>query len=75
MCEYCKIHKKENIVGKEFEVRKTNTLASKINTDNLRCFILKNECDKKAGIMIGTYEGYHYIDIEFCPMCGRKLNK
>lgn len=75
MCEYCeRQNSKSDIVGKEFKVNKTNVLREKTNTDNLVCFILKGEEDKQAGIMIGTFEGYHYININFCPMCGRKLS-
>lgn len=62
-----------DIAGKEFKVNKTVFLREKSNSDNLRCFILKGLEDEKAGLMIGTYEGYHYININYCPMCGRKL--
>lgn len=74
MCEYCeRKNLKNEIAGKEFKVNKTINLREKSNTDNLVCFILKGEEDKQAGIMIGTFEGYHYININYCPMCGRKL--
>lgn len=75
MCEYCETKgSKGDIAGKEFKVNKTNVLREKTNADNLVCFILKGEADKQAGIMIGTFEGYHYININYCPMCGRKLS-
>lgn len=75
MCQYCETkNSKSDIAGKEFKVNKTKVLREKTNTDNLVCFILKGEDDKQAGIMIGTFEGYHYININFCPMCGRKLS-
>ena len=75
MCEYCERKtSKGNIAGKDFKVHKTIYLKEKTNTDNLNCFILKNE-NEKAGFMIGTCEGYHYIDINYCPMCGRDLRR
>ena len=75
MCKYCEIKgSKHDIAGKEFKVNKTIVLKEKPNTDNLVCFILKGQDDKNAGLMIGTFEGYHYININYCPMCGRKLS-
>jgi hypothetical protein len=73
MCEYCRQTKDKFLAGKDFEVHKTNKLRAKNHTDNLYCFVLKSEDDEKAGLMIGTIEGYHYININYCPMCGRKL--
>lgn len=73
MCQYCREYEKDDIKGKEIKVNKTTILLQKNDTDNLSCFIMKGKEDKKAGIMIGTYEGFHYIDINYCPMCGRQL--
>ena len=68
MCEYCN----PNRAGKEFEVNKTNMLRNVINSDNLNCFILHD--NEGAGLMIGTFEGYHYININYCPMCRKEVS-
>ena len=69
MCDYCD----PNRAGKEFKVNKTDKLKLKNNSDNLDYFILYGG-DGGVGLMIGTFEGYHYIDINYCPMCGRKIS-
>ncbi len=74
MCKYCEeTTSKNHWSGKKFDVIPTTYLKSKSNYDKLNCFIMKCPADKDAGLMIGTYEGYSYIDIKYCPMCGRKL--
>lgn len=40
----------------------------------LEAFILKGKADEKAGLIINTISGGRYIDINYCPMCGRKLS-
>lgn len=76
MCQYCETkNSKGDIAGKEFKVNKTLVLQEKSNTDNLVCFILKGEADIQAGIMIGTFEGYHYININYCPMCRKRVER
>lgn len=39
----------------------------------LEMLILKGNLDEKAGLMIDTGNGYRYVDIDYCPFCGRKL--
>lgn len=76
MCKYCEeTTSKGCISGKNFNVIPTVYLKAKTNYDRLNCFILKCKEDEKAGFMIGTYEGYCYIDINYCPMCGRKIGE
>lgn len=41
--------------------------------EELEAFILKGKNDKKAGLFINTINGARFIDINYCPMCGRKL--
>lgn len=40
----------------------------------LEAFILKGKADEKAGLFINTISGGRFIDINYCPMCGRKLS-
>lgn len=40
----------------------------------LEMCIMKGKTDKKAGLIINTISGGRYIDINYCPMCGRKLS-
>ena len=42
--------------------------------DFLDLFILRGAKDKKAGLMIDSGYGFRYIDITYCPFCGRKLD-
>lgn len=72
MCEYCN-QDKNGIKGKEFILQPT---AGFQNDRYYSSWIMKNKSDKKAGIMIIT-NGTNgvYFDINYCPMCGRKLNK
>ena len=41
--------------------------------DYLNIFILKGENDKYAGLMIENINGARYVDIRYCPFCGRKI--
>ena len=73
MCEYCEQRNKYEIKGKEFELVPT---AGFKNDRRYSSWIMKNKMDEKAGIMIATDNGNAvYFDIEFCPMCGRKLGE
>ena len=65
-CKYCEKHV-------SFEVEPTVFLKSKGKYDEFNIFIHKGENDEVAGLMIGNYEGYRYIYINYCPVCGRKL--
>ena len=44
-------------------------------TDCLNVFILKGKEDKYAGLMMDNANGARYVDITYCPFCGRKLYK
>ena len=66
MCMYCEDRK-------EIKVIPTSYLKSKGTYDRLDVFIHNSEEDEIAGLMIGNYEGYRYIDIFYCPMCGKRL--
>lgn len=76
MCEYCEPNKNGEIRGKSFKLEKTVAyMNTYINKD---CWILKGEGDEKAGIMVadrypGVSENALYFDINYCPICGRKL--
>ena len=74
MCEYCREYENGNIKGDEFKVEKT--AGYKEEYMKYRCWIMKTINDLKAGIMISEYGmNAGYIDINYCPMCGRKLEE
>lgn len=77
MCEYCYQSKDNEISGKpifQYEWKETAGYEPpKDRNDFLEMFILKLKNDKKAGLMIDSGYGYRYIDINYCPMCGRRL--
>lgn len=81
MCNLCENHKIvstcewKKTAGYEPE-RNNNCYRDYIDPkafELLEMFILKGKNDKKAGLMINTINGARYIDINYCPMCGRKL--
>lgn len=75
MCEYCREpkNKMKEICGQYFPLKPT---AGFKNDRRYSSWIMKNKDDKYAGIMICTDNGNAvYFDINYCPMCGRKLNK
>lgn len=41
----------------------------------LHAYILKGKEDKYAGFMIENQTGARYINIKYCPFCGRKLSE
>ena len=79
MCEYCRSTGENEINGKTvytYEWNETAGYEKRHNTtyrDILEMFILKCEKDEKAGLMIDSGFGARYIDINYCPMCGRKI--
>lgn len=79
MCKYCYQRKDNEISGKpifQYEWKETAGYeAPKNKNDFLEMFILKCKNDEKAGLMIDTGYGYRYIDIKYCPMCGRRLDE
>lgn len=84
-CEYCKMHNDSvEIYGKVIKTdnfKLTAGYRANMVTDNntlgeyLHLFILKGKADKKAGLMIENVNGARYIDISYCPFCGRNLEK
>lgn len=73
MCKYCKQREKNIIKGKDFDLLPT---AGFRNDRIYSSWIMKNENDEKAGIMISTNNGNAvYFDINYCPICGRKLGE
>lgn len=80
-CDYCK-EREGHIAGKVirthewkltsgYRTRLSTTTTS--NYDYLNMFILKGKEDKYAGLMIDIGNGARYVDIKYCPFCGKKL--
>lgn len=70
-CEYCCVDKDNEIHGKDFELHPT---VSFFGDRRYNSWILKRRDDIKPGIMIATNgTNAKYFDINYCPMCGRKL--
>lgn len=76
MCKYCERYTgKGNIRGKDFELEKT---AGASDNDLMihNAWIMKGENDERPGIMFSTHNtNAIYFDINYCPICGRKLVK
>ena len=71
MCKYCEERNPLEINGKQFEL---NPTAGFKNDRIYSSWIMKGKEDKKAGIMISTNGSNGvYFDIDYCPMCGRRL--
>lgn len=71
MCKYCETREKNEINGKEFDLIST---AGFKNDRRYSSWIMKNKADEKAGIMIATDNGNAvFFNINYCPLCGRKL--
>lgn len=74
MCEYCKPSTKMKIHGKYFKFEKT--YGYKEDYIKYSSWIMQGNADKKAGIFVAEYGNNGcYFDINFCPMCGRKLGE
>lgn len=79
MCKYCCTNENNEILGRtirHYELKKTagyKPPKSEYDIDFLELFILKLKKDKKAGLMLNNKNGIRYIDINYCPMCGRRL--
>ena len=71
MCEYCQSKTNNTIAGKQFELQET----AGFKKDRVySSWIMKCKNDEKAGIFIITNGGNGvYHDINYCPMCGKKL--
>lgn len=78
ICHYC-YGEGDHIRGKVIhtnELKPTAGYREPTNyVDCLDVFILKGKKDKYAGLMIDNMNGARYIDIRYCPFCGRKLYK
>ena len=73
MCKYCEERNPLEINGKQFEL---NPTAGFKNDRIYSSWIMKGKEDKKAGIMISTNGSNGvYFDIDYCPMCGRRLEE
>ena len=72
-CEYCTTRtSKIEICGKYFDLQKTAGYTRP--HISYSSWIMKNKNDKNAGIMFANHGGEAvYFDINYCPMCGRKL--
>lgn len=79
MCKFCDVNSKNEILGRTiryYELKKTagyEPPKNEYDIDFLELFILKLKKDKKAGLMLNNKNGIRYIDINYCPMCGRRL--
>lgn len=70
-CEYCKTRGKEEVCGKEFKLLPTSGFE---NDRRYSSWLLKNKMDRKVGVMITTNNSNGvFFNINYCPMCGRKL--
>lgn len=70
MCKFCENwHDENTICGADIKIYKC---ANETNLTEAQ--ILKNVRDNKPGIVIfANAAAMGYFNIEFCPMCGRKL--
>ena len=80
ICQYCK-ELDSSIIGKIIqttEFKETYGYSLRLawlEREYLNVFILKGKEDKQAGLMIDIGNGCRYVDIRYCPFCGRKLSK
>lgn len=79
MCSYCKEkEEKDMIIGKAIKTSEFNrTVGYERNSEDkyplLEMFIHKGKNDKEAALVIENNFGFRYINISYCPFCGRKL--
>ena len=73
MCEYCRDRKDYEIKGDEFNLLPTFGFK---NDRKYSSWIMKNKMDRKAGIMIATDNSNAvYFDINYCPMCRKRVER
>lgn len=71
MCKYCEGNNDYDIHGSYFKLLPTFGFKNDRKYDS---WIIRSKMDKKAGIMILTDNSNGvYFNINYCPMCGRKL--
>lgn len=77
MCEYCRSFGELKVIEGQSITNFKSTLSYKKSRDTsfLEMIIIKSRNDKKAGLMINTGCGYRYIDIDYCPFCGRRISE
>ena len=79
ICQYCK-EEDNSITGRVIrttEFKETYGYSLRrvgLEREYLNVFILKGKEDKHAGLMIENLTGSRYVDIRYCPFCGRKLS-
>lgn len=69
MCDFCKTYNENKIFGSDIPIKKCAN-----ETDLTDAQIMGNRDNEVPGIVI--YKGCvaaGYFDINYCPMCGRKL--
>ena len=75
-CQYCS-EEDNYVAGKSVRTYEFKPTAGYKKPDKfddyLNLFILKGKNDKKAGLIIENINGARYIDINYCPFCGRKI--
>lgn len=89
-CKYCIEFSKQEVCGISIRTddfkhtagylpayQEIETLGIRIDRNYLDMFILKGKSDEKAGLMVKTHggDGYRYVEISYCPFCGRYLNE
>lgn len=79
MCNYCNEKEEKNmIIGKcirtsEFKKTAGYEKYSKDKYPLLELSIYKGTEDEEAALLIENNFGMRYININYCPFCGRKL--
>ena len=71
MCKYCDKHYSEKgmITGESIEIKECAT-----STDLTDCNVYQCPNENPAIIIFSSGMSKGYIDINFCPMCGKKLS-
>ena len=72
MCKYCVEREDGTIKGKDFILEKTAGYENNYMIHD--SWLLKMKNDRKAAIMFTTYNTNGvFFNINYCPICGRKL--
>lgn len=78
MCYYCREgydildKEKEKLVfmGRELPVKMSDFSGKEY--EKLKCVLYRKE-DNRVVLSMSDYKGCQYIEINYCPMCGRKV--